>query len=105
MVLEGERPHAGLGGIDRDLDEVLGAVHEIGISVHVAIDGVLQEVVLDPGMDFQHLRVVLEHLIEIVLGVQLTHPLHGKHAPDEQLLGRSRIGSKITHAKNSPLNV
>ena len=71
VVLEGDRAHAALRRLDRDLDHVLRAVDEIGIGVDVAVDRALEQLVFDPRIDFQHLRVVFEHLIEIILGVEL----------------------------------
>ena len=67
VVLEGDRPHAGPRRVRRHADHVLGAVHEIGVGVHVAVDGAEQQLVLDPRMDLGDLRVVLEHLVEVIV--------------------------------------
>ncbi len=65
--------------------------------MNVAVYGAFQKLVLDSRMDSQHIRVVLEHLIEIVLRIQLANTLDRHYTSNQQLFGRSRIGSKITH--------
>ena len=96
VILEGQRPHAGLGGVHRDLDHVLGAVDEVGVRVNVTVDGVLKQLVLDARVDLEHLGVVLEHLIEVVLGIELADAFQGK-GPAYQDAGGLRVCGKITH--------
>jgi hypothetical protein len=76
VVFEGDGPHAALGRLDGDLDHILRAMYKVRKRMNVTIDGALKQVVLDPRIDLQHLRVVLEHLIKIILGIELTHPCH-----------------------------
>ena len=73
VVFKSNRAHAAFGGFDGDLDHVLRAMNKIGISVNMTIDRAVEQFVLDPRIDLQHLRVVLQHLIEIILGVELAH--------------------------------
>ena len=76
VVFEGDGAHAALGRLDGDLDHVLRAMNEIRKRMDVTIDGALEQLVLDPRIDLQHLRVVFEHLIKIILGIKLAHPRH-----------------------------
>ena len=100
VVLEGQRAHARLGGVDGDLDHVLGAVHEVGIGVDVAVDGVLQQLVLDARIDLEHLGVVLEHLVEVILGVELTDTFQGEGPAYQDARGLC-VCCEITHAFSS----
>jgi hypothetical protein len=97
VVLESERAHAGLGSINGDLNHVLRAIHEVRKCMNVAVDGSFEKLVLDSRIDLEHFRVVLEHLVEIILGVELADPLHGKHPAHEKLSGRLCISRKIAH--------
>ena len=63
----------------------------------VAIDGSFQQLVLDARIDLEHLRVVFEHLVEIVFGIELPDPFHSQHSAHEELSGRFGISSKIAH--------
>ena len=76
VVFEGDRPHAALRRLDGDLDHVLRPMNEIRKSMNVTIDGTLKQLVLDPRINLQHLRVIFEHLIKIILGIELAHPRH-----------------------------
>src|SRR5579871_4752280 len=75
VIFERHGPHAGLGGVDRDLDHILRPEYEIRIRVNVRIDCANQKIVLDSGMNLENLRVILEHLIEVVLRIELPHTL------------------------------
>ena len=74
VILERDRAHAALGCLDGDLNHVLRTMHEIGKRMDVTIDGALQQLVFYTRIDLQHLRVVFEHLVKIILGVQFAHP-------------------------------
>jgi hypothetical protein len=76
VIFEGDRPHAALRRLDGDLDHVLRPMNEIRKSMDVTIDGTLKQLVLDPRIDLQHLRVVFQHLVKIILGVELAHSCH-----------------------------
>ena len=69
VVLTGHRAHTRPGGVDRHLDHVLGAMHEVGKGVNVVVDRADQQLILDTRVDPGDLRVVLEHLVEVVLRV------------------------------------
>ena len=88
-------PH--LRRFDGDLNHVLRAMHEIRKGVDVAIDGALKQLVFDPRINLEHLRVVLQHLIKIILGVELAHPRDRQRSAHHQFFGGLRICSKITH--------
>ena len=103
MVLECDRAHAALRRFDRDLNHILRAVHEIRIGMNVTIDGSLEQLIFDPRINLQHLRVVFQHLIKIVFGVELPHSGNRQRSPHHQFFGCLRICSKITHEK-SPFN-
>ena len=81
MVFEGDRAHAALGGFNGDLDHVLRAMNEVRVSMDMTIDGAVEQLVLDARIDLQHLRVILEHLIKIILGVELARPRHRQRPP------------------------
>src|SRR5262249_60326154 len=97
MILECQGAHPGLRGVDCDLNHVLGPVNEIGIRMDVAIDRALQQLVFNSGINLEHLRVVFEHLIEVVLGIELPDSFDCQDTAYEQLSGRIGIRSKITH--------
>src|SRR5437867_6737499 len=101
MILECQGAHTGLGGVDCDLNHVLGPVNEIGICMDVAIDRALQQFVFNSRINLEHLRVVFEHLIEVVLRIELPDSFDRQDAAYEQLPGRIGIRSKITH-RNPP---
>src|SRR3989454_10582419 len=101
MILECQGAHPGLGGVDCDLNHVLGPVNEIGIRMDVTIDRALQQLVFNSRINFEHLRVVFEHLIEVVLRIELPDPFDCQDAAYEQLTSRIGIRSKITH-RNPP---
>jgi hypothetical protein len=103
MVLECDRAHAALRRFDRDLNHILRAMHEIRIGMNVTIDGSLEQLIFDPRINLQHLRVVFQHLIKIVFGVELPHSGNRQRSPHHQFFGCLRICSKITHEK-SPFN-
>ena len=90
MVLEGHGAHAGLSRIDGYINHVLGTMHEVGIGVDMVIDCSHQQLVLDTRMDFENLRVVLEHLVEVVLSVELANASHVEDTPDHDLLDGKR---------------
>src|SRR6266571_2970115 len=101
MILECQGTHPGLGGVDGDLDHVLRPVNEIGIRMDVTIDRAFQQLVFNARINLEHLRVVFEHLIEVVLRIELPDSFDCQDAAYEQLSGRIGIRSKITH-KNPP---
>src|SRR5204863_3002161 len=101
MILECQGAHPGLGGVDCDLNHVLGPLNEIGIRMDVAIDRALQQLVFNSRINFEHLRVVFEHLIEVVLRIELPDSFDRQDAAYEQLTSRIGIRSKITHRKSS----
>src|SRR2546422_2628239 len=101
MILECQGAHPGLGGVDCDLNHVLGPVNEIGIRMDVTIDRALQQLVFNSRINFEHLRVVFEHLIEVVLRIELPDPFDCQDAAYEQLTSRIGIRSKVTH-RNPP---
>ena len=82
MIFERDGAHAGLRRLDGDLNHVLGAMHEVRKGVDMAIDSALKQFVFNPRIDFEHLRVVFEHLIKIILGVELAHPRDGQRPAD-----------------------
>ena len=47
-------------------------------------------------MDLQELRIVLEHLVDVVLGVELTHAVQRKRASHHDLFGGIRVQKKVT---------
>src|SRR3989442_12258496 len=63
----------------------------------VAIDRPAEKLVLDPRIDLEHLGIVFEHLVKIVLGIELAHPLHAQSPAHHQLGRRLSISRKITH--------
>src|SRR5262245_52963346 len=82
VVFESDCPHAALGRLDGDLDHVLGTMDKVWKSMDMTIDSALKQLVLDTRIDLQHLRVVFEHLIKIVLGIELAHPRHAQSSAD-----------------------
>src|SRR5436305_433979 len=79
-------------------------MNKIRIRVNVAVDRSPEQLVFDPRIDLQHLRVVLQHLIEIIFCIELAHTLHAQRAPHHQLLSSIRISSKITHGNLPPVD-
>src|SRR5688572_6311106 len=67
----------------------------------MAIDRSLKQLILDSRIDLQHLRVVFQHLVEIIFSVELAHSRHAQGSPDHQLFRGRGISSKITHRKIS----
>src|SRR5262245_14167359 len=82
VVFKSDRAHAALGRLDGDLDHVLGTMDKVRKGMDMTIDSVLKQLVLDTRINLQHLRVVLEHLIKIVLGIELAHPRHAQSSAD-----------------------
>ena len=62
-----------------DTQELLGRGDQVmGVELKVrGVDRADEQLILDTRVDLQDLRVVLEHLIEVVLGVELPHPIQG----------------------------
>ena len=101
MVLERNRPHAALGRLDGDLNHILRAVNKVRVGVDMTVDRSFEQLVLDSRIDLKHLRVVLQHLIKVILGVELAYARHAQGSPDHQFLRGLRICGKITHEKIS----
>ena len=112
MVFEGDRTHARTRGVDSDLDHVLGPVDKIRVGVDVAVDRPRHQLVLDPGVNGRDARVVFEHLVEKVPGVELAGPLKGQGAaqhdlPDRGLTGPAADGrvemTSVAHLRSKDL--
>ena len=65
--------------------------------MNVAINGPLQELIFDARLDLEHLRIIFEHLVEVVLGVELLDSLHGEGPSPHSLFSGCGICGKITH--------
>jgi len=89
VILESERAHTGLRGVDGDLNHVLRPVDEIRGGMDVAVDGALQQLVFGARINLEHLRVVFEHLIEIVFRIEFLDPFHSQYTAYQQLLAAS----------------
>src|SRR5207248_2890288 len=73
---------------------------EVREGVNMVVDGADQQVVLDARVNLHDLRVVLEHLVEVVLRVQLADPVDGQDPANQGLTG---FAYHITHEKSPVL--
>src|SRR5262245_9183650 len=66
----------------------------------VTVDSSLEQLVLDTRINLQHLRVVFQHLVKIILGIEFAHSRNAQSSADHQLFRGRSICSKITHGKS-----
>jgi hypothetical protein len=85
VILKRHRPHLCPGGIHRDLKHVLRALDKVRKRVDVVVDRTHQELILDSRVDRGEGRIVLQHLIEVRTGIELTSPLYSERTTDHSL--------------------